>query len=264
MPLWVAELADAQIIALVVAVLVAGDLLAALVHRILVRRWLPHEATDQLLDSHRMVLTLTGLVLGFALLEVQSNFRETNEVVQQEAHTLDLSSRELRHIGIPGAAHVRDQLLDYGHGIVTIEWPLLAQGKRSEKLDAQYSELLQLATDLKPTTAGQQIVLTEVFRQLDLLGDLRDRRISAASTSLPNGFWTVIDAMVAICLLLSAGVPATLAYRYATLLPTAALGVLIAMIVIIDTPFIGQTSVGPDEMQRVLILLGPADATDGD
>jgi hypothetical protein len=264
MPQWVSELPDAQIIALVVAALVAGDLLAALVYRVLVRRWLSPEATSQLLDAHRMVLTLTGLVLGFALLEVQSNFRETNDVVQQEAHTLDLSSRELRHIGIPGAARVRSQLLDYGHAIVTTEWPLLAQGKRSDTLDAKYSELLRLVTDLKPTTVGQQIVLTEVFRQLDLLGDLRDRRISAASTSLPNGFWTVIDAMVAICLLLAAGVPATLAHRYATLLPTAALGVLIAMIVIIDTPFIGQTSVGADEMQRVLNLLGPADTTDSE
>lgn len=262
MPQWVAALPDAQIIALVVAMLAAGDLLAALVYRVLVRRWMPPEATSQLLNSHRLVLTLTGLVLGFALLEVQSNFRETNEVVQQEAHTLDLTSRELRHIGIPGAAEVRSRLLDYGHAIVTIEWPLLAQGKRSDKLDAKYSELLQLTTDLKPTTAGQQIVLTEVFRQLDLLGDLRDRRISAATTSLPNGFWTVIDAMVVVCLLLAAGVPATLAHRYATLLPTAALGVLIAMIVIIDTPFIGETSVGADEMQRVLRQLGPVDATD--
>lgn len=101
MPQWVAALPDAQIIALVVAMLAAGDLLAALVYRVLVRRWMPPEATSQLLDSHRLVLTLTGLVLGFALLEVQSNFRETNEVVQQEAHTLDLTSRELRHIGIP-------------------------------------------------------------------------------------------------------------------------------------------------------------------
>jgi len=233
--------------------------LAALFYRRFARRWLPPESARVLIDSYRLTITLTGLVLAFSLLQVQTNFREVSTLVAQEADTLDLAARELQQIGTAEALAVRGQLIAYGEAIVTQEWPLLASGRHSAPVDGLYAALLRSAGAPVLAGAGQQTVYNDLIRNLDLLGNLRDERVAAA-VRLPGPFWLTIWAMTAVCVLLAASVPATFADRLATLLPAAALGLLIALVIIIDVPFEGEFSVRPTAMRHVLSELGSAPA----
>ena len=258
MPDWLYALPDAGIMGAVVAVLVCVDLLAGQLRRYVASRWLPPSSSGALLDSYRLVVSLTALVLAFSLLQAEANFREVKEVVAREADTFDLAARQLQRSELPNAAQLRDRLLDYGQAIVTEEWPQLVQGHRATRVNGLYAALLRSATAREPASALQQNTRNDLLRSLDLLGDLRDRRIAAATVRLPTSFWAAIGTMALICTLLAAAASTTVAHRLATLLPAAALGVLIALVIIIDAPFKGQTAVGSDELQQVLIQLGPA------
>ena len=256
MPDWIYLLPVGVIMALVVGVLIGADLVAALFYRHFARRWLPRDSARTLIDSYRLTVTLTGLVLAFSLLQVQTNFREVSTLVAHEADTLDLAARELQQIGDADALALRRRLIAYGEAIVVEEWPRLAHGGYSARADGMYAELLRLAGGLQTAAADQPAVYDDLIRNLDLLGNLRDERIAAAGVRLPGPFWLTIWAMTAVCVLLAASLPATFADRLATLLPAAALGLLIALVIIIDVPFEGQFSVRPTEMQHVVRELG--------
>jgi hypothetical protein len=261
MPDWLYALPDAGIMGAVVAVLVCVDLLAARLRRYFASRWLPPSSSGALLDSYRLVVSLTALVLAFSLLQAEANFREVKEIVAREADTFDVAARQLQRSELPDAVESRDRLVDYGQAIVTEEWPLLVHGHRATRVNRLYAALLRSATAFEPASARQQNARNDLLRSLDLLGDLRDRRVAAATIRLPTSFWAAIGTMALICTLLAAAASTTVAHKLATLLPAAALGVLIALVVIIDAPFKGQTAVRPDELQQVLLQLAPAAGT---
>lgn len=257
MPDWLYALPDAGIMAAVVALLIGVDVLAAQLRQYVASRWLPPASSGALLDSYRLVVSLTALVLAFSLLQAQANFRGVKEVVAREADTFDLVARQLQRSEVRNAAELRDRLFEYGQAIVTEEWPLLAHGRHSTHLNGAYAALLQSTNGLETAAPGHQNAQNDLLRSLDLLGDLRDRRIAAATVRLPSSFWIAIGTMALICILLAASASTTVAHRLATLLPAAALGVLIALVIIIDAPFKGQTAVRPDELQQILSQLGP-------
>jgi hypothetical protein len=258
MPDWLYALPDAGIMGVVVAVLVCVDLLAGRLRRFIASRWLPPSSSGALLDSYRLVVSLTALVLAFSLLQAEANFREVKEVVAREADTFDLAARQQQHADFHDATELHNRFVEYGQAIATEEWPLLVHGHRATRVNGVYAALLRSAMALEPESARQQNARADLLRSLDLLGDLRDRRIAAATVRLPTSFWIAIAAMALICTLLAAAASTTVAHRLATLLPAAALGVLIALVIIIDAPFKGQTAVRPDELQQVLLQLAPA------
>jgi hypothetical protein len=257
MPDWIYTLPDDGITALAVAVVVGGDLLAALLFRAFAGAWLPLESARTLLDSFRLVVSLTAFVLAFALLQAQTNIRQVHAALAQEANTFDLATREARQLDGPAAAAIANRLLDYGNAVVTEEWPLLAHGRESDRLGAAYRELLHAAVALGRTAFAPQSLYDDLLKNLSLLGQLRDQRISAATVRLPAAFWHAIAAMTLVSILLTAGAPLTLPFRLTTLLPSAALAILIALLIIIDVPFQGQSAIRPVELERVLGLLGP-------
>lgn len=256
MPNWLYVLPDDVITALVVAIVVGGDLLAAWLYRTFSHAWLPLDSARHLMDAHRLVITLTALVLAFSLLQAQTNIRQIHANLAQEAATLDLATREMRQLDGPGATELSKRLVDYGRAIVTEEWPLLAHGQYSTSLDTAYVGILADATAFDRAAIKPQSIYNDLLKNLALLGDLRDQRITAATLRLPPAFWHAIAAMTFVSVLLAAAIPATLHYRLATLLPSAALGVLIALVIIVDVPFQGQSAVRPTELEHVLVLIG--------
>jgi hypothetical protein len=204
-----------------------------------------------------LVVTLTALVLAFSLVQAQANFRNTEAILTREASTLDLIQRGLQHIDSEAAADLRARLIAYGHAVIAEEWPLLAHGKHSRRLDAAYAELLRAANSIEPTKSQQQSAYNDVVKNLDLLAYLRSERITAAKVRLPSAFWHAIAAMILVSILAAAGIPTTLHHRLCTLLMSAALAVLVALVAIIDVPFQGQTAVRPTDLQQVLSQLDP-------
>jgi uncharacterized protein DUF4239 len=195
MPDWIYSLPDDAITVLLIVAVVGADAVAALAYRVFTRAWLPPTSAGLLLDSFRLVITLTALVLAFSLVQAQTNLREIQALLTREASTLDLAERELQHLDGQPAADSRARLIDYGRAIIVDEWPLLARGRHSIRLNHTYADLVHLAAGIERTTSRQESTYNDLLKNLDLLGYLRDERITAATNRLPAVFWHAIEAM---------------------------------------------------------------------
>jgi hypothetical protein len=69
---------------------------------------------------------------------------------------------------------------------------------------------------------------------------------------LAASFWHAILALVLVSVLLAAGLPCTPAYLFSTTLMSIALAVLIALTIIVDVPFQGESAVRPTELLKTL------------
>ncbi len=79
------------------------------------------------------IITLSGLLIGFLLNQAQSNFREVQTLVSQEAGRINNLDRLLTRFGDPAIAPMRAELFDYMNSIVNDEWILLQKGEGSSK-----------------------------------------------------------------------------------------------------------------------------------
>lgn len=259
MPDWIYTLPDDLITLLAVVIVVGGVLIAGLCFRAILG---PRTITNfgALLDSYRLMITLTGIVLAFSLVQAETNLRDVSSLIAREADTLDLVARELGHLQGPAVAELRARLVLYGEGILREEWPLLARGRHSRRLDGSFTELLHFAQQIQPGSPEQEVVYTEMLKNLDLLAYLRDERISDARERLPPVFWHAVELMTLVSILLAAPVPPSIANSFATLLPAAAIAVLIGLMAIIDVPFKGQSAVHPVELHQIISHLEPGGA----
>ena len=99
---------------------------------------------------------------------------------------------------------------------------------------------------IPPTLAG---VMND---EVDKLDDVRDARLTAALQRLPNVFWLGTGALIALSIVLAAGISWTLPHAFATILPAAAIGILFGLTVAVDVPIRGQTAAQPSALKNVI------------
>jgi hypothetical protein len=80
------------------------------------------EATDKALA---VVISFTGLVLAFSLVQANGNLRNLETQVATEAHNIDQMDRLILRYGDSAISALRGPLRDYANSVVRDEWPEL-------------------------------------------------------------------------------------------------------------------------------------------
>ena len=252
MPDWIYHLSDDQITIVVIAAVICSNVVAALVARFAFRVRLHPPHVGPFLDAYRMVVTLTALVLAFSLVQAQTNLRETQANLQREAGAVNAIWNALEPLDSSDATELRDRLRVYVHRIIDHEWPLLARGDYDRHADAILSDMLHKARRAAQATPADGQTYSSVIQDLDTLYDTSNARRSSASLRLAPSFWHAIFLLVLVSVLMAAGLPCTPAYMFSTALMSTALAVLIALTIIVDVPFQGESAVRPTELLKAL------------
>ena len=211
--------------------------------------------TDGASDAYKAVVSSMIFVLAFALYQVQANFHAAEQLVENEANQLNLMDRALLRFGSPEAIALRGLEIEYCNLVIDKEWPLMDVSGRSNDVDVVYEKLVAGERTLAPTTPTQQAQLGVFQRALDQINDLREARLAMTDKSLPSLYWSMI---VGLLILLAFLVMLTQASRdkvlgHAGLI--CAVGLLLSLVIIIDGPFKGDTSVEPDAIGHVLKVI---------
>jgi len=175
--------------------------------------------------------TLYAVVLGFLTVVAWQEFMDGRQLVAQES----AAATDAWHaaIGLPyvNRTRVRDDVLRYAKLMVTREWPEMRNGEFDPEADLIVMDAIAAAGTQEATNYMQSNSQTATMEQLNVLHDVRERRISANASAISSFEWLVLTiggvCIVCFCWLFG------LANQRVHLLMTATVAIIITSLLVL-------------------------------
>jgi hypothetical protein len=228
---------------------------------ILLRRWIGHQnlaANNEIAGfKFAVVGVIYAVLLAFATIVVWEKFSDAETAVVDEAG----ASATLYRLAAGQDADMtatRVALTNYLKLAVDRDWPAMDVGGESKEVTQALDELYAAALQVTQDSGKHPAIAEEIFQQLDTITHARRDRLHLATGIVPGVIWVVLYG----------GAVLTVAFTFffgtknwkAQLLMTAILSVLVFMgllvIISIDHPFSGPTSVDSGPLERVYMDFG--------
>jgi hypothetical protein len=132
--------------------------------------------------------------------------------------------------------------------LTVAEWPRLCGGDQDTRPDEALLKLQRVAQPRKADYAG------DLYRQLSLMEDLRNRRWQVSNYSVPPELWVALIILsCAILIVLSFALPEqrTLHIVWMVVIATT-LSTLVWVLTVLEYPFCGHTGISPAEITEIL------------
>ena len=219
----------------------------------------PHEIRSVHNDVSGFTLTIIGIVyavfLAFIAVAVWEDYGRAEMVVQTEANLVGNLYRDTVSLPEPMASQLRHTLYVYAETVAQDEWRALASGQENsaagwQLLDSAHSSIVQLRSpDL--TTATMQGAMV---RTLNELYDARRGRYQAAAADLPPILWWNLLAGAVILMVGTYLFGAPNILMHATMVGSlgASIGLVLVLIVILNSPFRGENHVSVEPFEALL------------
>jgi Protein of unknown function (DUF4239) len=201
-----------------------------------------------------------AVLLGFAVITVWGKWAEAETNVGIEAGAAVTVFRLANGIDDETTSAVRARMADYLRAVIAADWPAMQLGTSSPEVTRALTRVYQALLQYQPKDARGSAVMTELLRQLDLLGQARRARIVMAAGVVPSIVWLVLFG----------GAVITIAFTFlfatknlgAQVVMTGGLALLIfstlLVIIAIDHPFAGSIRVESTPLAVVLADFGGA------
>lgn len=194
------------------------------------------QQADLAIDLMQVTSTYIGILLAFAGVLAWQSYKDADTAVEAEAGVASLVYRDLTAYG-PEMTPARLSLKSYVDSVLADEWPLLREGKRSNRTEEKLSALFANVAAVTPANEREAAIYRESLMQLNELVALRRARMAASRAQLPPVLWIV--ALVGSILTL-AYASAFVSSRYALLMisgTSLTIGLLFLFLLSVDQPF---------------------------
>lgn len=193
-----------------------------------------------------------GVMIGFMLLAVWSNYKASEANVENETNALVNLFRIAG--GLPAAQRdtIHIAAMNYANTVVNEEWPAMARDEMPHSGQLFVMQMWNTLAQTPATTPTQQVSLQQAMRELSSLAEHRRVRLLDSRSTMPRVLWLVlvfggIITIAACCLIGSENKRLHLAMILAT-----SLLISMALIAIgdIDQPFQGGIHISVEPFIR--------------
>ena len=195
-----------------------------------------------------------GLLLGLLSVATYTNAQEIENTVKAEATTLATLYRDVSHYPGHVKYYLQDQIKNYTLYTIKDVWPTQQKGNAAKYDHAIVSSIQDNLVSFKPETKVDEILHAETLQRFNTFVGARQLRQAGADKQIPLLLWYVVgvgailsimlywmfDMKITVHILLGGG----LAFF---------LSMMIFVIVAMDTPLRGETSVPPDAYKNMAI-----------
>src|SRR4051812_18966612 len=212
-----------------------------------------HSSDDEMeaaVSLMQVVAAYIGILIAFAGVQVWQDFSDAENAVHREAASASALYRDLAVYG-DATQPARTELRAYAASIVRDEWPLLAQGKSSDRTEVELFQLFHAVGELKPANDRDSAIFTEVFSNLNELVGLRRDRLIHSESGMPVILWIVGLVGSILIVAYTATFPRTRTNLLLVSGISIALGLVFLFILIVDRPFMGAYSVSNAELSAL-------------
>jgi hypothetical protein len=206
---------------------------------------------------HGSLLAFTVFVLALVLSDVRSNLGRADDMVSREGSYVTRLNRDLASIGDAAADKARAQLKAYVETVASEEWRTLSR-KNPDLAPAADRAIAALVADVRAVAAAHPEVAGNLRMLLDKLEEHRQIRLEVATKSVPNVFWWIITVFVLGAMAMNGRHKLNATTLSLISMHMAAIGLVLALIVIMDEPFRGETSISPAHLLKAVSTGGPA------
>jgi hypothetical protein len=123
---------------------------------------------------------LYAVLLGFVVIAVWENFRNTEVAVRNEAKAITDLNQLAYALPEDSGSSIRNPLLDYADQVRHSEWPAMAGGKPSHTASLALAHLTQSVFDLKAEDFRGLALYQQALRLLAAIEDNRAERLDSA------------------------------------------------------------------------------------
>lgn len=244
-------LPDYAILAIVAVVFGAvGGLISLFAYRLWFQRWSKHsDFEDRLAETaHDSFIAIIAFVLALSIANEFDNYTKAKDLVRQEALEIYRIQRELASMGPSGEEGLR-ALGAYARSVAEDEWPTLARRPSSLSpvtqghFNALWRSVRAVQRELGEPSENARFDLSEYIMKLE---EVRESRLGAAKNIIPTVFWVTIILFAIGESFLSGRRSVRRFGIQINVMHMSAIGLLMALILIFDNPFRGDTSVSSE------------------
>jgi len=195
-----------------------------------------------------------GITLGLLSVGAWENFGTVDEAVTQEATEIGVLYRSINNFPEPHRTFLTDNLRAYTRHEIDVAWPKQRKGiTPGPGGGAILDEFHRYLTHAEPVTEAQKILYGEAVRQFGHMIAARRTRLASVSTRLPPMVWFVVvgGSVLNLSLMWLFVVENKRLHDVLTTMLATLLGLLVFLLAIMDFPFRGDYSVGPDSFELV-------------
>ena len=195
-----------------------------------------------------------GITLGLVAVGTWNTYSEVSIKVDREAQVISSLYRDVNHYPEPvRSALTTDLKAVHPRGHRPLLAPFSAKASSPTGSNVYLDTFQDHMLTFEPTTAGQQVLHAEAYKQFNLLVEARRSRLDSVTASLPASLWTMVllGALVCIGLTLFFDTASLPMHAWMTGLMSGLLGLMIFLVATLDNPFRGKVSVGPGALERV-------------
>lgn len=204
---------------------------------------------------HTSILALIAFLMALIASSELTNFAEASRDVTAESLQIHRFDRDLQELGEDGA-NARKLLKSYVDSVVTDEWVRLGNRPQSlspesgAALEALWREMREVQARLLHSNGALASDLGEYMHKIE---ESRLGRLSGSIDNIPGIVWLLIAVLFLAAWVLNGRHKMTWRAAQMSFIHMSALGLMLSLIVIIDNPFGGDTSLDPARISDALL-----------
>ena len=197
--------------------------------------------------------TVYGIFLAFIVSTTWQEFSNTQSNLVQEARYLADLYSATKALPQPTQGELRMLLRKYRDSVITDEWKTMARGNASEETQKILEQISEAYMRAKTRDTSDNIFLNQSIQGLSSIAGLRASRIDDSSSGLLPVLWIVllVGGSVTVGFTFLFGAHNFKAQALMTVLLTGVICMSIFIIINLDFPFTGDTTVSPEAFQNI-------------
>lgn len=187
-----------------------------------------------------------GLLLGLLAVAAFQNVERVEAAAFREASELSNLYADLESYPEPSSSTVQSLLRDYVLFTIYKDWPAHSKGKQLAGGRNRANTIRQVLMDFEPKTRAQEIVHREVIAGFHKFTEARQERLTGVIVQIPSVLWyaVIVGGIINIILLIMLKIT-PIAHLILGGLTSFFLGVILFVIIALDSPLRGEAGVSP-------------------
>lgn len=195
-----------------------------------------------------------GLLVGLMAVAAWSNFDDVGKAAGREAAQIAVIYRDIGVLDEPQRSALRSEIKAYLHYVIDVAWPAHKRGESPRGGADILTKFLASLTSYDIRSQKDQILFAQALADYAKLIEARRARLESVSVRVPGVLWVVVLCTAALSIFLTYffHLGTLRAHVILTGIFSMVLGLMIFLLVALDSPFRGGVSVETEDYKSLL------------